>query len=316
MVNLARTNGARNRGGRCLAAQRLGLASEMPIRVGNGRDIGATNMVSVEQKVACNWLLRALPPEELQLIEPHLDKVRLTTGQVVCDVNTPIEYVYFPEVGVISSLSVMADGSAVETATIGPEGMAGMAVFHGVDIVPEHAFVQVPGEGYRMRADALRSLLPSAPTLSALLHRYAVGLFTLVGQNSGCNRKHSVLQRCARWLLMTQDRVQRDEFELTHHILSQMLGVRRASVTEAALALGEAGAIEYHRGVVRVLDRSVLERIACECYGIIRSTLDRLLGDAETPNPLDGVKVSRGGRSIAKDGTPQARAGEGVDALS
>jgi CRP-like cAMP-binding protein len=288
----------------------------MPIRVGNGRDIGATNMVSVEQKVACNWLLRALPPEELQLIEPHLDKVRLTTGQVVCDVNTPIEYVYFPEVGVISSLSVMADGSAVETATIGPEGMAGMAVFHGVDIVPEHAFVQVPGEGYRMRADALRSLLPSAPTLSALLHRYAVGLFTLVGQNSGCNRKHSVLQRCARWLLMTQDRVQRDEFELTHHILSQMLGVRRASVTEAALALGEAGAIEYHRGVVRVLDRSVLERIACECYGIIRSTLDRLLGDAETPNPLDGVKVSRGGRSIAKDGTPQARAGEGVDALS
>jgi CRP-like cAMP-binding protein len=273
-------------------------------------------MVSVEPRIATNWLLRALPLEEFQLLEPHLERVRLTTGQVVADVNTPIEHVYFPEVGVISSVSVMADGSAVETATIGPEGMAGMAVFHGVDATPEHAFVQVPGEGYRMTGDALRRALPSAPTLRALLHRYAVGLFTLVGQNSGCNRKHSVLQRCARWLLMTHDRVRRDEFELTHHVLSQMLGVRRASVTEAALALGQAGAIEYHRGIVRVLDRGALERIACECYGIIRSTLDRLLGDGETPNPLDGVKVSKGGRSIAKDGTPQARAGEGVHALS
>jgi CRP-like cAMP-binding protein len=316
MVNLAATSGARNRGRlHNLHLPWMGWHRRCPLKW-QSCNVGATHMVSVEQRIASNWLLRALPAEEFQLIEPYLEKVRLATGQVVCDVNTPIEHVYFPEVGVISSLSVMADGSAVETATIGPEGMAGMAVFHGVDVVPEHAFVQVPGAGYRMRAAALRSVLTSAPTLSALLHRYAVGLFTLAGQNSGCNRKHSVLQRCARWLLMTHDRVQRDEFELTHHVLSQMLGVRRASVTEAALALGEAGAIEYHRGVVRVLDRGALERIACECYGIIRSALDRLLGDGETPSPLDGVRVSKGGRSIAKDGTPQARPGEGVDALS
>jgi CRP-like cAMP-binding protein len=263
-----------------------------------------------------NWLLRALPPDEFALVSPHLEHVRLDTGRVVVDVNTPIEHVYFPEVGVISSLSVMADRSAVETATIGPEGMAGIAVFHGVDETPEHAFVQVPGEGYRMSSEAFRRLLPSAPTLNAVLHRYSVALLTLVGQNSGCNRKHSVLRRCARWLLMTHDRVQRDEFELTHHVLSQMLGVRRASVTEAALALSEAGAIEYRRGLVTILNRAALERSACECYGIIRSTFDRLLGDADTPNPLDGIKLSKAGRSIAKDGTPQASPGEGRHALS
>jgi CRP-like cAMP-binding protein len=263
-----------------------------------------------------NWLLRALPPSEYELVSPHLEHVPLETGRVVCDVNTPIEHVYFPEVGVISSLSVMADGSAVETATIGPEGMAGIAVFHGVDATSEHAFVQVPGEGYRLSSQAFRVLLPSAPTLSAVLHRYSVALFTLAGQNSGCNRKHSVLRRCARWLLMTHDRVERDQFELTHHVLSQMLGVRRASVTEAALALGEAGAIEYRRGLVTVVNRRALEESACECYGIIRSTFDRLLGDGETPSPLDGIKLSKGGRSIAKDGTPQASPGEGPDALS
>src|SRR3712207_4091093 len=238
-------------------------------------------MISTQQEVGTqhrNWLLRAMPPDEQELIAPHLEPVRLELGRVVCEIGVPIEHVYFPETGIISSLSVMADGSAVETATIGPEGVSGIALFHGVDRTPEHAFVQVPGEGYRVTADALRAVLPSLPSLTAALHRYSTGLLTLIGQNSGCNRKHSVLQRCARWLLMTHDRVGRDGFELTHHILSQMLGVRRASVTEAALALGEAGAIEYRRGFLTVLDRNALERASCECYAIIHSTFDRLLG--------------------------------------
>jgi CRP-like cAMP-binding protein len=229
---------------------------------------------------------------------------------MISDVNSSYDHVYFPENGVISSVSVMADGSAVETATIGPEAVAGIAVFHGVDRTPEHVFVQVPGEGYRIASDVFRGLLPSMPALTAQLHRCAVALFTLAGQNSGCNRKHSVLQRSARWLLMTHDRVQRDRFELTHHILSQMLGVRRASVTEAAQALSEAGAIEYRRGMVTVLDRAALERLACECYGIIRSTFDRLVADKDTPSPLDGIKLARNGRSIAKDGTPMTNTGD------
>jgi CRP-like cAMP-binding protein len=273
-------------------------------RQGNGK----VSMRSTEQVIATgpsNWVLRALPPEEHELIGPHLEHIRLETGLVVIDVNTPIEHVYFPETGIISSLSVMADGSAVETATIGHEGMSGIAVFHGVRETPEHAFVQVPGEGYRMTTAAFCAALPEAPTLRQTLHRYSVALFTLAGQNSGCNRKHPVLQRCARWLLMTHDRVRRDKFELTHHVLSQMLGVRRASVTEAALALSQSGAIEYRRGVVTVLDRAALERMTCECYGIIQSAFHRLLGDGDVPNPLAGIRFSKGGRSIAKDGTPQ-----------
>jgi len=276
-------------------------------------------MESTGQRVATryrNWLLRALPPDEHDVLSPHLERVPLDVGRVVCEVHVPIEHVYFPETGIISSLSVMADGSAVETATIGPEGMSGIAIFHGVDEIPEHVFVQVPGEGYRVASGVFRELLPSLPALTAVLHRYAAALMTLIGQNSGCNRKHSVLQRCARWLLMTHDRAGGEGFELTHHILSQMLGVRRASVTEAALALSEAGAIEYRRGYVTVLDRSALERASCECYAIIHSTFDRLLGDGEAPTPLQGIQLTKDGLTIAKDGTPSAPPGEGANALS
>jgi hypothetical protein len=140
--------------------------------------------------------------------------------------------------------------------------------------------------------------------LADLLRRFTVALITLIGQNSGCNRKHSVLRRCARWMLMSHDRVGRDGFELTHHVLSQMLGVRRASVTEAALALSQAGAIEYRRGFVSILDRAALERASCECYWIIHHAFDRLLGPGTSRDPLDGITLSKGGRSIAKDGTP------------
>jgi CRP-like cAMP-binding protein len=256
-----------------------------------------------------NWLLRGLPREEHELLAPHLESISLTVGQVICEVNAPVEYVYFPENGVISHLSVMTDGSAVETATIGHEGMSGIAVFHGVDRTPEHAFVQVPGEAERMSAEAFRRVIKQTPVLDALLGRFTVALITLIGQNSGCNRKHSVLRRCARWMLMSHDRVGRDGFELTHHVLSQMLGVRRASVTEAALALSQAGAIEYRRGFVNVLDRQALERASCECYWIIHHAFDRLLGRGTATDPLAGIKLSKGGRSTAKDGTPEEDAG-------
>jgi hypothetical protein len=211
---------------------------------------------------------------------------------------------------VISILSVMTDATAVETATIGKEGMAGMALFHGVDATPEHYFVQVPGAAYRMDPQRFKELLPRCPALVELLHRYAVALFTLVAQASGCNRMHSMGQRCARWILMVHDRVGRDEFELTQLVLSQMLGVRRATVTEAALELQRAGAIDYTRGRVTVVDREALEGAACECYAIIRSAFDRLLGtDGEvTPSPLERVSVSDGGHSTAKGGAPDTGA--------
>lgn len=272
----------------------------------------ATGSRSVDDGVAGNQLLAFLPPEERALVSARLEPVSLPYGYVVQDVYTPIDHVYFPDDAVVSSVSVMTDRSVIETATIGREGMTGLSVFHGVRATPEHVFVQVPGRARRVRVAEFLELLPGAPTLRALLHRYSSALFTLAGQNSGCNRKHSMVQRCARWMLMTHDRVGRDTFELTHLVLSQMLGVRRASVTVAALALQRAGAIEYSRGRVRVSDRARLEAAACECYGIISSTFDRTLWGLATPSPLDWIRLADGTRSVARDGTPDAENDPGV----
>jgi CRP-like cAMP-binding protein len=253
-----------------------------------------------------NRLLAGLPDDEMSRLTPHVQLVQLPLGRVVYDPEEHIDAVYFPEDGIISLLSVMSDGSAVETATVGNDGMAGMAVFHGVDCVAEQAYVQVAGEGYRIGSQAFRAVLPSCPVLIAALHRYAVALFTQAAQTSGCNRKHTIEQRCARWLLMVHDRVTGDEFELTQLVLSQMLGVRRATVTEAAGELQRAGHIRYSRGRITIVDRAGLEAAVCECYGIIRSTFDRLIGDESTPSPLVGVRVSEGGQTTARDGAPMA----------
>jgi CRP-like cAMP-binding protein len=251
-----------------------------------------------------NRLLAVLPPDELHLVQPHLEPVKLERRMVAYDPERPITHVYFVESGVISIVSLMTDGSAIETATIGCEGMIGTPVFHGVDVVSEQAFVQVPGHGYRMTAAAFRSVIDDCPTLRSLLHRCSVAIFTLAAQHSGCNRVHSIEQRCARWLLTVHDRMPGDEFELTQDFLSQMLGVRRATVSEVASELQRAGFISYTRGRVTIVDRAGLERTACECYGIIRSAFARLLEGHNVPSPLATITPSESGRTLAGDGTP------------
>ena len=256
-----------------------------------------------------NRILAALPPDELAVVEPQLTRVALRTRQVLGDPGQPIPLVCFPEDAVVSQISVMADGSGIETATVGHDGMTGLALFHGVDATPEQVFVQVPGIGHTLSADAFRDALPRCPTLVRILHRFAQALYTFVAQSSGCNRKHGVDQRCARWLLLVHDRVGRDRIELTQLFLSQMLGVRRATVTVAAGALQKAGAIRYTRGRITVVDRVRLEAASCECYAVIRSTFDRLLANERTPDPLADVHVSADGLTTAGDGTPMARLG-------
>ena len=254
-----------------------------------------------------NRLLAALPADELAEIEPHLTRVTFRPGALLSDPWQPIAVVVFPEDCVVSQLSVMADGSAIETGTVGSDGMTHVALFHGVDATPEQIFVQVPGDAHQMSADAFRSVIARCPTLAQLLSRYTVAIYSLVAQSSGCNRKHSVDQRCARWLLHVHDRVGRDQFELTQLFLSQMLGVRRASVTVAAGALQDAGAIRYSRGRITVIDRARLESAACECYAVIRSTFDRILEGVPTTSPIEHVRFSEGGVSTATDGAPDER---------
>ncbi len=251
-----------------------------------------------------NRILASLPPEELARLTPLLARVTLEAKHVLFDVDQPIEHVYFIETGVASILGVMADGTAVETATVGEEGMVGLPLFHGAGQTSAQAFTQVPGEALRMDASAFREELARSPSLTAGLHKYSMALFALVAQSSACNRVHAMRERCARWLLHTHDRVGADEFPLTHQFLAQMLGVRRATVTEALATVQAAGAIDYGAGGrITVTDRAALEEVACECYGIIRKDFDRLLGpplaiEAVEVSPLDGLETSRGGMTL------------------
>ena len=255
-----------------------------------------------------NRLLGALPPDEYRRLAARLEPVELEARHMFFDVDEPISHVWFPEDCVGSVLGLGADGAAVETATIGAEGMVGLPIFLGTDRTAAHAFCQVPGRALRMEADAFRAAVARSDALTRLLLRYTQALFTLVAQSSACNRLHDTRARCARWLLLTHDRVGRDEFSLTHHFLSQMLGVRRATVTEAAGALQHAGLIEYEYGVIAVRDRAGLERASCECYAIIRAEFERLLEGRPVPSPIGGDWTDAQGRSIAGEGAPSARA--------
>lgn len=254
--------------------------------------------------MARNRILASLPAEELDRMKPALELVDLPLKQVLIDPNRPISHVYFVEEGVVSMLGVMRDGSAVETATVGSEGMVGMPVFLGTDRMAAQAFVQIAGRGYRMEAGAFRAELAAGGALARRLALYTQAMITLLSQNSACNRLHTAEERCARWLLLTADRVGGDTVDLTHFFLSQMLGVRRATVTEIAGALQDRGLIEYSRGRITLVDRRGLEAASCECYGVIISEFDRLLGGGTIPSPLDAVDVSEGGMSTAGEGAP------------
>ncbi|KAF3888979.1 MULTISPECIES: Crp/Fnr family transcriptional regulator [Nostocales] len=225
-----------------------------------------------------NRLLGAIPPEEYQRLLPHLKPVFLEYKQILYQPNEPIEHVYFPNNGVISLLTVMENGEAVEVATVGNEGMIGLPVFLEANTIPGQAFSQIPGEALQMRADVFKREVTSASPLFKLLQSYTQALFNLIAQSAACNRLHSIEERFCRWMLMTQDRVGSNEFPLTHEFLGQMLGVRRASVSVVAATIQKAGFISYRRGKMSILDREGLEDITCECYGIVKAEFDRLLG--------------------------------------
>jgi CRP-like cAMP-binding protein len=225
-----------------------------------------------------NRLLARLPEEELELLRPLLQHMPLPVAMIVYEAHEPITHVYFVRSGVISMVADLHDGQ-VEIGTIGCEGFAGLPIVLGADTMPSRAFVQVPGDALRMSADDLRRVMEESPAIRRLLLRYALALFDQAAQNAACNRLHALEQRCARWLLMTHDRVDGDLLPLKQQFLAEMLGVHRPAVTVAAGSLQRAGMIRYSRGKVRVVDRPALEAAACECYAIIARRTGRLLGD-------------------------------------
>ncbi|HET9932724.1 MAG TPA: Crp/Fnr family transcriptional regulator [Polyangiaceae bacterium] len=254
-----------------------------------------------------NHILGALPQAEIDAIAPHLEPMLLDQRHVAYDVNTPIEYVYFPEDCVISLVSVMRDGQVVEVATVGNEGMIGLPLFLRARRTLGQAFCQVPGSAFRMKADAFVEFAAKGK-LNDLMHRYTQALFAQVSQSAACNRLHLAEERFSRWILMTHDRVRGNDFALTQDFLSQMLGVRRATVSEVAAQAQRDGLIRYHRGHMTIVNRKGLEERACECYSIIQAEFEQLIGDS-SKNSLSRARVSlpsfsRAGKATAGEAIP------------
>ena len=216
-----------------------------------------------------NLLLAALSPDDLALISSELEPITLTTHDILYEAGAEIEYIYFPTTGCVSMIHSI-DGGSVEVGTIGLEGFAGMPVLLRASSEPTRAVVQVDGFAYRITAEAFRDVVAESKHMERIFLRYTLALFNQVAQSVACNRLHSLEQRCARWLLITHDRVEGDHFKLTQEFLSYMLGVHRPAVTLAAGILQEAGFIRYSRGNITITDRDGLEGASCSCYRATR----------------------------------------------
>jgi CRP-like cAMP-binding protein len=227
-----------------------------------------------------NRLLAALPLGERDRLRSHLEPVEVSLKEMLYGNNERISHVYFIDDGVISLIQYLEDAQPVEAATVGKEGMAGIPVFLGARSTQGAAICQIPGHARKLAVERFHELVRPGSPLHDLLHRYTQALMVLLAQNSGCNRRHSIEQRCARWLCMTGDRMDQDRFPLTQEFLGQMLGVRRAGVSPVANQMQRDGLISYNRGQITILDRAGLEARSCDCYRIIRSEFERMLDPA------------------------------------
>ena len=225
-----------------------------------------------------NRLLACLPKAALKRLLPHLESVNFEPNDLIYEAHSAIDTVYFPTHGVLSAMTVMPDGHAIEVGNIGPEGAAGAYSFLGKAWSPNRVIVQVKGDGLRIKAADMQKAAEGDGVLRDKLLRYHSVYLAQISQSVACNGLHQIQQRCCRWLLMTHDRVGQDEFDLTHEFLAIMLGVRRSSVTEVLQRLKEQGLIDYSWGSIKILKRKKLEETCCECYALVEQEYKRLLG--------------------------------------
>jgi CRP-like cAMP-binding protein len=235
--------------------------------------------MSDHQEARRNHLLAALPEADWQRWQPQLEWVPLPLGQVLYESGCTMSHVYFPTDAIVSLLYVMADGASAEIAVVGNEGVVGISLFMGGGSTPSRAVVQSAGQGWRLRAAAIRDEFNDSAPVMHLLLRYTQALITQMAQTAVCNRHHVLDQQLCRWLLLSLDRLGGDELRMTQELIANMLGVRREGVTEAALKLQRDGLIRYSRGHITVLDRAGLEARTCECYEVVRKEYARLLPD-------------------------------------
>jgi CRP-like cAMP-binding protein len=227
-----------------------------------------------------NKLIDALSPRVRQSLLRHAERAHLDRGKLCFRQDEPITHVQFPTTAVLSLVTRLRDGTAIEVSTIGYEGTTAVPVFLGTPAMSNaECICQIAGEGILLRSDDFKAEVDASAALRDLLNRYVAALLTQVGQTVACSRLHNVTQRCARWLLMTHDRVDSDTFHLTHEFLGVMLGVRRASVSEALAPLRKDGTIRSTRGDIEIVDRRGLEKLTCECYSVMNDAMDDVCRD-------------------------------------
>jgi len=235
-------------------------------------------MSNRDQKTIRNRILAALPEAEFSLVAAHLVHVYLELGECLHRAGDKIEQVYFPEIGFISALSVLSDGSPLEIGLIGAEGVAGVSVILGATTSYSETMCQTGGGAHRIPVAAFKQVVEQAPHLRDLLLRYVHVFHVQVAQTAACNSHHDMGQRLARWLLAAHDRSGVPQLSLTQDLIAVMLGVRRSTVSIAAGQLQLAGIIRYHHGRITIVDRIGLENAACECYQAVADEYRHMLG--------------------------------------
>src|SRR5271168_151431 len=225
---------------------------------------------NTQGKPVGSLILLSISDTDYSALRPHLEYISLPNHLVLHEAGGKLEFAYFPNRGLISLVVVMKDGRTAEAGIVGHEGFTGTLAAVGLSRSPLQAVVQITGDGFRVEVGALQNTLESAPHLRVMLSRYAAIRGLQVAQTAACNRLHDIEQRLARWLLMTQDRVNSGSLLITHDFLATMLGTDRPTVSEAAGVLQRKEIIEYTRGAVKIVNRKKLENSACECYGVIQ----------------------------------------------
>ena len=240
----------------------------------NGADVGVEVVAGAEQ----NRLLLDLPAEETEMLAALLEPVEIHSKELITEAGSFIEEIHFPQTSVISLVTVLDGGGAIEALTVGRDGVTGTPVFSGIRTSYNRMIGQIPGTSKRARVEPFLEALADMPQLHRRLGVYSQYALEMASQSAACNRMHVIEERCARWLLMSQDRVGRNEFNLTQGFLSQMLGVRRPGVTVAVGVLEKAGLIRHERSRIDILDREALEAAACECYPFMKRREKEIFG--------------------------------------
>lgn len=233
-------------------------------------------------EIYSNLILGALEPASFKRLEPHLEPIRIKLGAVVCDAGGLLKHAYFPQGCVLSLLTVLESGAAIETANIGREGAFGLFAAMYSRVSFNRCLVQMEGAMVRCPIALLQSEFRNSEHVRDLFVSYSETLLSQVQQTVACNAMHPTEARMCRWLLMMHDRAEGETLPYTHEFLSHMLGANRKSVTLAAQSMQAAGLISYRRGKIEVLDRAGLEKASCECYAVVRERFDAFLTPPST----------------------------------